>query len=115
MTENYTAEQRKILRDLSKYIWWQTPEETLENSRRLIAQILNIGTLEDLIILFNNFHKDDISESLVRAEPGDFNEKSWYFWHIYLLKRDYKDIPPLPQRGFYKDAGRRPPKISPWG
>ena len=106
MAETYTAEQRNILRELTKYIWWQTPEETLKNSMRLIAQVLNIGTLEDLVILFNNFPKEDITESLIKAEPGYFNEKSWYFWHIYLLKYDYQDIPPLPRRGFYEGIGR---------
>jgi hypothetical protein len=38
----------KALRPLAKkYIWWETPDEALESPRRVIAQVMNIGTFED--------------------------------------------------------------------
>lgn len=32
------------LRDLAKkYIWWMTPEQAMENPKRVMAQVMNLG------------------------------------------------------------------------
>ena len=32
----------------SKYVWWQAPRLTLADPRLLIAQLMTIGTLDDV-------------------------------------------------------------------
>jgi hypothetical protein len=101
MSSKYTENQLRFLKTMTKYIWWQTEEESLENISHVISQVLNIGTLEDLSMLFSLFSHKVLIETLANSKPGYFSQRSWNFWHVKLLRCDLKDIPPLPRRGFY--------------
>jgi transcriptional regulator with XRE-family HTH domain len=38
----------EILRRMARrYVWWQSPADAVKDSRRIIAQVMDIGTLED--------------------------------------------------------------------
>jgi hypothetical protein len=43
---------RKILKRLAtKYIWWKTPDEALQQPERVVAQVMDIGDYEDVQML----------------------------------------------------------------
>ncbi len=44
-------DQLESLSQFTKYIWWKTKDEILEKPYRLIAQVMNIGTIEDIFLL----------------------------------------------------------------
>ena len=40
---------QEILRRMARrYIWWQTPKASIKDPTRVIAQIMDVGTLEDI-------------------------------------------------------------------
>ena len=66
--------------------------------RRVPAQVMNIGTWDDLCRLVELFSEQELEEVLKGAEPGEFSRRSWSFRHCRLSG----DIPPMPERVFRK-------------
>ena len=78
-----------------KYVWWQDPRLTLADPRLLIAQLMTLGTLDDVRWLIDQVPADELRRVLREPPIGIFNERSWRFWHLRL---DCRPIPPLPAR-----------------
>jgi hypothetical protein len=81
-----------------RYIWWQTPEASIKDLHRLIAQIMDVGTLEDIQLVASVLGKRRMVDVLNRARPGWFHPKSWAFWHTALKRTSPGRIPPIPMR-----------------
>ena len=78
-----------------KYVWWQGPERTLAEPVDLFAQIMTLGTVDDVRWLLTRVSRDDL-RAVLRAPPiGTFNGRSWTYWHRWL---DEMPIPLLPTR-----------------
>jgi len=84
----------------SKYIWWKTPEEAFVMPERVIAQVMNIGDYADIQALAKLVGDDALREVLTHAEAGQFNERSWAYWHYRLGLASVDRVPPLPVRRF---------------
>lgn len=84
----------------SKYIWWKTPEEAVTMPDRVIAQIMNIGDYSDVQILVSQVGDEVLREVLIHAEAGQFNERSWAYWHYRLGLSSVDHVPALPVRRF---------------
>ena len=78
-----------------KYVWWQDPRLTLADPRLLIAQLMTLGTLDDVRWLIDQVPADKLRHVLREPPIGIFNERSWRFWHLRL---DCRPIPALPVR-----------------
>jgi len=78
----------------NKLIWWQSPDISVKNTKRLITQIMEYGNLEDVLAMFHFFSHEEITDALDNPLPGIITVKSWSFWHIFLGK----SVPPLPKR-----------------
>ena len=96
------AMRKKGLRDdrhaaalARKYVWWQDPRLTLADPRLLIAQVMTLGTLDDVRWLIDQVPANELRQVLREPPIGIFNERSWRFWHLRL---DCRPIPPLPAR-----------------
>lgn len=83
-----------------RYLWWKAPEEVAVRPDLLIAQIMNIGTWDDVVALENNTTVERLRDVLTQAEPGQFSPRSWQFWHLRLHLADIDHVPPLPRRNF---------------
>ena len=79
----------------SKYVWWQEAQQTLEDPCLLAAQIMTLGTLEDVQWLLGRMSRDALRHVLREPPIGIFNARSWRFWHLQLR---VSPIPPLPAR-----------------
>jgi len=96
-----------ILMELApKYYWWK--DEAPPTSRRIIAQIMNVGTLEDVLRAEKSFGRDLFRDVIKHAEPGWFSPRSWAFWNIRLGLADAvmklrMDILPAPQRALWNE------------
>ena len=84
----------------SKYVWWKTPEEAVAMPERVIAQVMNIGDYPDVQTLVTQVGDDVLREVLAHAEAGQFNERSWAYWHYRLGLASADHVPPLPVRKF---------------
>lgn len=84
----------------SKYIWWKTPDESLAMPERVIAQVMNIGDHDDIQILARQVGDEVLREVLQHAQAGQFDERSWAYWHYRLGLAELEQVPPLPHRSF---------------
>jgi len=84
----------------AKYIWWQKPEEAVQRPRRVMAQVMNLGTFADVRALEKAAGPAALAEVLRGAEPGWFTPRSWHFWHHRLGLVKSGPVPALPTRCF---------------
>ncbi len=89
----------ELLKELAgKYVWWKTPDEAVHNPQRIIAQVMNLGDYNDVLRLTNAFGDAVLRETLTHAEAGQFNERSWHYWHYRFGLAKLGEVPPLPAR-----------------
>lgn len=81
-----------------KYVWWKSPDEAVSMPERVIAQVMNIGDYPDVRKLAALVGDDVLREVLVHAEAGQFNERSWAYWHYRLGLAEVDRVPALPVR-----------------
>jgi hypothetical protein len=90
---------RSALRSLaSKYVWWKSPDEAIATPDRVIAQVMNLGAWEDVEAVAGLVGDDVLREVLTHAEAGQFNARSWAYWHYRLGLAEVDRVPPLPAR-----------------
>jgi hypothetical protein len=96
-----TNENLKQLMPLArKYVWWKTPDEALLMPERVVAQVMNIGDYDDVQMLVKEVGDDVLREVLAQAEAGQFNQRSWAYWHYRLGVSALEQVPDLPVRQF---------------
>jgi hypothetical protein len=83
-----------------KYIWWKTPEDATAWPDRIVAQVMNIGDYDDVQSLVYQAGVPYLREVLRHAEVGQFNARSWTYWHYRLGLSDPDKVPALPERRF---------------
>jgi len=83
-----------------KYLWWVSPEAAIRDQGRLVAQVMNLGTFEDVRYLEDRLGEDYLANIVKTARPGYFQEKPWNYWHHRLGIAMDGAVPPLPQRTF---------------
>ncbi len=91
-------DQELLKRLAAKYIWWKTPEDAVAYPHRIMAQVMNMGDFDDVCELTDALGDDVLREVVRSAEAGEFNWRSWCYWHCRLGLSDDDKIPPLPQR-----------------
>ena len=95
------ALNQELLKSLArKYVWWKTPEEAVLMPERVIAQVMNIGDYSDVQRLASQVGDEVLRDVLTRAEAGQFNERSWAYWHYRLGLSSPGHVPALPERRF---------------
>ena len=82
-----------------KYVWWQSPERTLADRRLLLAQMMTLGTVDDVRWLVGRVSEDGLRAVLRDPPVGVFNGRSWRFWHLRLGRHPVPALParPMPQ------------------
>ena len=96
-----TAEALACLRRLaSTYVWWKTPDEAMLFPDRVAAQVMSLGAWEDLTDLVESTGEGYLRGVLMDAEAGQFDARSWYYWHYRLGLAEYgsKPVPAMPIR-----------------
>ena len=84
----------------AKYIWWKTPEDAVAMPERVVAQVMNIGDYADVQWLASQVGDEVLREVLTHAQAGQFNERSWTYWHYRLGLCEVDQVPPMPVRSF---------------
>lgn len=96
-----TAEGLACLHELaSRYVWWKTAAEAMDYPDRVAAQVMNLGTIDDLTKMSEAVGEDYLRSVLNRAEAGQLNARSWHYWHYRLGLAQYgsKPVPQMPVR-----------------
>lgn len=82
----------------SKYMWWKAPEDSVRDPLRVVAQVMNIGDYDDVQQLAGQLGDEPFEMALVHAQAGQFNARSWAYWHYRLGLAAPGQLPSLPQR-----------------
>jgi hypothetical protein len=94
-----TDKRERLLKYLaSKYVWWKTADDAFRFPGRIIAQVMELGDYDDVLVLIEEFSKSELIQVLSTAEAGLFSPKSWSFWHYKLGLSEVGAVPPLPVR-----------------
>ncbi len=54
------------------------------DKKRIITNILNLGTKQATNWLFGVYTKEDIQECITNPLPGEWNKKSLFFWAFLM-------------------------------
>lgn len=81
-----------------RYIWWDSPAKAMAFPDRIIAQVMNIGDFDDVQALAKQVGDDVLRRVLLHAEAGQFNARSWTYWHYRLGLAELDRVPPMPVR-----------------
>ena len=65
---------------------------------RVIAQVMDIGDYTDVQSMVEQIGDDRLREVLQNAEIGQFNARSWHYWHYRLGLAGVDQVPPMPTR-----------------
>jgi hypothetical protein len=85
-----------VLLELARrYVWWQSPEQTLGRPHLFLCQLMQLGTAEDVRTARRVLGDDAFRAALRSAPPGLMDARSWNFWHRVLLGQP---PPPPPSR-----------------
>ncbi len=83
-----------------KYLWWKTPAEAMATPERVMTQVMNIGDFDDVQRLAAHVGDDALRRALRNAGAGQFDPRSWAYWHYRLGLAEVDEVPPLPERTF---------------
>jgi hypothetical protein len=84
-----------------KYLWWEPVGGAPFSENRIIAQTMNLGTYDDILMLEQSVGKARLVEVMLRAEPGWISDRSWEFWRGRLSFATGAAIPhEAPRRAF---------------
>lgn len=67
---------------------------------RVIAQVMDIGDYADVQSIVSLVGDDVLREVLIHAQAGQFNERSWTYWHYRLGLCSVDQVPAMPVRRF---------------
>ena len=78
-----------------RVVWFDSPEQTLQNPRLFLAHLMVYGTIEEIIIAKRHYAGGDFMEVLNHPPPGVFDPRSWTYWNLVYGRYP---APPLPTR-----------------
>jgi hypothetical protein len=84
-----------------KYLWWKPIDGQPFSEDRIIAQTMNLGTYDDILLLEQTVGQPRLVKIMLGAEPGWLNDRSWEFWRGRLSFATGAVIPDkAPRRAF---------------
>jgi len=87
-----------------KYLWWEPVGDRAHSEDRIIAQTMNLGTYDDILLLEQMVGRPRLVEIMLHAEPGWINDRSWEFWRGRLSFATGATIPnEAPRRAFHAE------------
>lgn len=81
-----------------KYLWWEPVGGDPHSDDRVLAQVMNLGTYDDILLVERTIGPARLAELMNRAEPGWFSDRSWEFWRGRLSFSTGAIIPDEPPR-----------------
>jgi hypothetical protein len=99
------GDARQTIAEFSrKYLWWKPIGGEPHSEDRIIAQTMNLGTWDDILLLEETVGKSRLVEIMLNAEPGWFSDRSWEFWRGRLSCATGAAIPDQPPRRSFDAA-----------
>jgi hypothetical protein len=87
-----------------KYLWWQPADGVTHSENRIIAQTMNLGTYDDILMLEEIVGHTRLVDVMLHAEPGWIDDRSWEFWRGRLSFATGAVIPRTAPRRIFNAA-----------
>jgi hypothetical protein len=85
-----------------RYLWWEPVGGQPHSEDRIIAQTMNLGTYDDILLLEQTVGQSRLVQVMLHAEPGWISDRSWEFWRGRLSLATGMQIPnKAPTRDFH--------------
>lgn len=65
-------------------IWWQAPDKSLAEPRRLLAQVMALGTWQEVQEAKAAFGWSAFKDALLNLPAGIMDKRSWVYWRNYF-------------------------------
>ena len=78
-----------------RLFWWESPEQSLADPLRFSAQVMAIGTWNDIRVVQAKLGESAFARVSDKATPGLFTARRWNYWHVRFQRFP---VPPLPRR-----------------
>lgn len=104
-TSNTRSIPKEFWSDLEqKFFWWEPVGSRPRSDARILAQAMCMAGFDEVRRLERMLGCDRLVETMLQAEPGWIDERSWEFWRGRLMLATGRLIPSAaPVRSF--DAG----------
>ncbi len=86
-----------LFRVAGRLLWWISPDEALKDPMRLVAQVMSLGSWNDVETVERIWGEEVFRAVMDDAPPGLFTARRWNYWHVRLGRLP---APPLPRRSF---------------
>lgn len=88
----------------AKYMWWPAAKPSGHREARIIAQVMDIGTYDDILRLEAALGRERLAEVMREAQPGWISARSWDFWRGRLLAQAGLQAPEHPPKRSFDAA-----------
>jgi hypothetical protein len=88
--------ERAISALAGKYLWWPAFSPGGHGPLRQVAQVMNLGTYDDIRGLEGILTPTELADVMRRAQPGWFDARSWSLWRGRLNAAGEGVIPENP-------------------
>lgn len=78
-----------------RLFWWMPPDEALRDEVRFLAQVMALGTWDDVEVSQAAYPDEVWKSALKNAPAGVLDPRSWNFWHVRL---GMMPVPPMPSK-----------------
>lgn len=98
------GDRRTLLAEFAaRYVWWS--EDGGPSDDLIVAQVMNLGTYDDIRQLESVASPAELREVMVRAKAGWISARSWSFWRGRLQAAGCEPLPQSPpRRPFHADV-----------
>jgi hypothetical protein len=79
-----------------RYVWWSEGQQVDRN--RVLAQVMEIGTYDDIRRMEAVFTPADLRDVMLQAPKGAIGRRSWDFWRGRLRAAGCPTVPAAPPR-----------------
>ena len=79
-----------------KFFWWEPVGSEPRSEARIVAQAMGMAGFDEIRRLEQVLGHDHLVETMLRAEPGWIDERSWEFWRGRLMRVTGREIPDAP-------------------
>jgi hypothetical protein len=87
------SDKAAFIADLAKkYVWWDAVDPNGHTLARMIAQIMRLGTYDDILRLEDIADPSVLADVMRNSAPGWFDDRSWDFWRGRLSRSGMCDI-----------------------
>jgi hypothetical protein len=84
-----------------KFFWWEPVGAQPRSDARILAQAMSLASFEEVRRLEQAIGHDVLVETMLIAESGWIDERSWEFWRGRLMRATGREIPDAsPRRSF---------------